>query len=74
MLIRLVNVNDLIGRGGDTYPIKCHNIDVIVVMGSINQSKSFTAEVYCGRSPREVTVGVYCGRSPREFTVGGSMI
>ena len=63
--------NDLIGCGGDTYPIKCHNNDVIVVMGSINQSKSFTVGVYRGRLPREFTVGGYRGRSPQEFTVGG---
>ena len=43
-------------------------------MGSINQSKSFTAGVYHGSLPREVTAGVYHGRSPREFTTGGSMI
>ena len=41
--------NDLIGCGGDTLPIKCHNNDVIVVMGSINQSKSFTAGGHRGR-------------------------
>ena len=67
--------NDLIGCGGDTKPIKCHNNDVIVVMGSINQSKSFTTGVYRGRSPRslpwEFTTGVYRRSVPREFTVGG---
>ena len=43
-------------------------------MGSINQSKLFTAGVYHGSLPQEVTAGVYRGRSPQEFTVGGSMI
>ena len=43
-------------------------------MGSINQSKSFTAGVYRGRLPRAITAGVYRRRSPREFTAGGSMI
>ena len=28
-------------------------------------------EVYCGRSPWEVTAAVYRGRLPREFTMGG---
>ena len=60
--------NNLIGCGGDTHPIKSHNNDVIVVMGSINQSKSFLAH---GSLPREVTVGVYHRRSPQEFTMGG---
>ena len=64
--------------------MKCHNNDVIVVMGSINQSKSFLAHGslpwvftvggYHGRSAWEVTAGVYHGRSLQEFTVGGSMI
>ena len=56
-------------------------------MGSINQSKSFTAGVYRGSLPqevttgvyrgsllREVTAGVYRGSVPWEFTAGGSMI
>ena len=63
--------NDLIGCGGDTEPIKCHNNDVIVVMGSINQSKSFTTGVYHGRSLREVTAGVYHGRFNDLIGCGG---
>ena len=63
--------NDLIGCGGDTQPIKCHNNDVIVVMGSINQSKSFLAQgVYCRRLLWEFIAGGYCGSLLREVTVG----
>ena len=43
-------------------------------MGSINQSKSFTAGGHRGSLPWEVTAGVYRGSSPREFTMGRSMI
>ena len=40
-------------------------------MGSINQSKSFTAGVYRGRSPQEVTAGVYRGRFNDLIGCGG---
>ena len=48
------NANDLIGCSGDTWPIKCYNNDVTVLVGSINLSKSCLA---CRSLLREVTVG-----------------
>ena len=71
MLIRLFNANDLIGCGAEHLPIKYNNNDVIVMVGSINQSKSFWARRslpqefstggYHGSLLWELTVGVYCG-------------
>ena len=39
-------------------------------MGSINQSKSFTAGVYRRSSPQEFTAGGHRGSLPREVTPG----
>ena len=65
------NANDLIGCGGDTSPIKCHNNDVIVVVGALtNQNHAWPMGGYHGSSPWEFTIGVYHGRLPREFTMG----
>ena len=60
--------------------MKCHNNNVIVVMGSINQSKSFFAhrslpwQFTTGGYHRsllwEVTAGVYHRSLPWKFTVG----
>ena len=61
--------------------MKCHNNNVIVVMGSINQSKSFLARwsllrefttgVYHESLLGEVTAGVYRGRFNDLIGCGG---